>query len=118
MDIVFIRELVVDAVIGVHDWERRVSQRLVLNLELGWDNAAPAAADDLAEAVDYAAVAERVREVVRASSAHLLETLGEELAVEIMTAFGVPWIRLELAKPGAVPGARSVGVMLERGRRA
>lgn len=116
MDTVYIQELKADAVIGVRAWERRVRQTLVLDLELGADVPAAAAADAVADALDYDAVSRHVVAWVRDSDYHLVETLAESLAAELQQQFAIPWLRLQIAKPGAVPGARAVGVRLERGR--
>lgn len=117
MDIVYIRELRVDSVIGIHPWERNIRQELVLNLELGSDNRAAAATDDIAEAVDYEAISNRVLNFVRSSEFRLIETLAEQVAELLLTEFRVPWLRLRLAKPGAVAEAAAVGVVIERGER-
>ncbi|MDX1654630.1 MAG: dihydroneopterin aldolase [Candidatus Competibacteraceae bacterium] len=115
MDIVFIRQLKVETVIGVHDWERRIRQTVVLDLELGWDTTA--GEDDLERALDYSKVAERVRTFVEDSRFQLVETLAERLAALLLGEFQLPWLKLTLAKPGAVRGAREVGVIIERGQR-
>lgn len=115
MDTVFIRDLRAEAVIGVYAWERDIRQTLVLNLELGWDNRSAAAEDDLTQALDYAAVAARMLEHLEESRCELIETLAEQLAGLLQNEFRVPWLRLSLAKPGAVPQARTVGVTIERG---
>ncbi|MEQ9462516.1 MAG: dihydroneopterin aldolase [Haliea sp.] len=117
MDIVFIRELRADAIIGVYDWERSVRQTLVLDLEMAWDNRPAAAGDAIDAALDYATVSSRVTEHIENSSRQLLETLAEELAALVLAEFGVPWLRLRLCKPGAVQQARDVGVLIERGVR-
>lgn len=59
-DSVLIEGLAVEAIIGVYDWEREVSQRLLVDLEMAWDNRAPAASDDVSDALNYALVSERV----------------------------------------------------------
>lgn len=115
MDTIFIRDLRAEAVIGVHAWERDIRQALVLDLELGWDNRPAAAGDDLALALDYATVSARLLEHIGESRCELIETLAEQLAGLLREEFGVPWLRLSLAKPGAVPEARAVGVTIERG---
>ncbi|MFV0277261.1 MAG: dihydroneopterin aldolase [Parahaliea sp.] len=117
MDTVFIRELAVDTVIGVHDWERQVRQTLLLDLELAWDNHPAAAGDDLTLALDYAAVAQRISAFLGASRFQLIETAAEEVAELLRAEFAVPWLRLRLCKPGAVMAARDVGVVIERGER-
>jgi|TARA_R110000772_G_scaffold61283_1_gene138067 dihydroneopterin aldolase len=117
VDIVFIRELRADAVIGVYDWERGIRQTLLIDLEMAWDNRPAAQGDDLSRALDYAAVSRRVIDWVEASRCELLETLAEELAEQVLGGFDVPWLRLRLCKPGAVLQARDVGVLIERGVR-
>ncbi len=118
MDQVFIKGLAVEAVIGVYDWERRILQPLVLDLDMGWDISAAAAGDDLAATLDYAAVSTRVLEYVAASQFLLVEALAEHVAALVMQEFSVPWLRLRVTKPGAVPqAAGGVGVLIERGAR-
>lgn len=117
MDSVYIRGLRADAVIGVYDWERNIRQALVIDLELASDNRAAAATDAIAQAVDYDAIAGRVLAYVRDSQFQLIETLAERLAELVMREFGVPWLRIDVAKPGAVKAADSVGVVIERGRK-
>ena len=117
MDIVYIRELRAATVIGVYDWERSVRQILVLDLELAADNRRAAASDEIGDALDYAALSARVLAYIEASEFQLIETLAEQVASLVMAEFGVPWLRLRLAKPGAVAQARDVGVIIERGER-
>lgn len=117
MDIVFIRELRADTVIGVYDWERRIRQSVVLDLELASDNRRAAASDGIEDAVDYAAISARLLSFIEGSEFQLIETLAEQLANIVLEEFAVPWLRLRLAKPGAVAQARDVGVLIERGVR-
>jgi dihydroneopterin aldolase len=118
VDQVFIKGLAVEAVIGVYDWERRILQPLVLDLDMGWDISAAAAGDDLAATLDYAAVSMRVLEYVAASQFLLVEALAEHVAALVMQEFSVPWLRLQVTKPGAVAqAAGGVGVLIERGAR-
>ena len=117
MDTVFIEDLRIDAQIGIYDWERRVRQTLALDIEMAFDNAVPAAGDDIALTLDYKAVSKRLIEYVGDSGFGLVETLAERCAAIIREEFGVRWVRLKLSKPGAVRGARAVGVCIERGLR-
>jgi len=118
VDTVLIEGLAVDTVIGVYDWEREITQRILVDLELAWDNRVPGASDNVADALDYAAVSERVSECLQTLKPQLLERAAEEIAALLQSEFGVRWLRLTLNKPGAVPAARSVGVRIERGTRA
>ncbi|MEX2474277.1 dihydroneopterin aldolase [Marinobacter sp.] len=115
-DSVLIEGLAVEAVIGVYDWEREVTQQLLVDLDMAWDNRVPGASDNVADALDYAAVSERVTQWLRSAQPALLETAAEGLAAVIRDEFGVKWLRLTLRKPGAVPAATAVGVRIERGQ--
>src|ERR1700750_101220 len=117
MDIVFIEDLRIDAVIGIYDWERRIRQTLSIDLEMAFDNRRPAASDDIADTLNYKSISKRLQAYVQASSFGLVETLAERCAEIVREEFGVSWVRLKLSKPGAVRGARAVGVRIERGVR-
>ncbi len=117
MDIIYLHDLRIDTVIGVFDWERRVKQTVILDLDMGGDIRRAAASDDLADTLNYKAVAKRVIDFVEHSEYQLVETLAERVAELILSEFGVLWVRLRLNKQGAVRGARDVGVVIERGVR-
>ena len=116
MDIVFIEALEIDTVIGIYDWERQITQKVVLDIEMAFDNARPAASDRIGDTLDYKAVSKRLIAFVGESRFELVETLAERCAAIIREEFGVPWLRLKLSKPGAVTGSRAVGVIIERAR--
>ena len=117
MDIVFIKDLRIDTVIGIYDWERRVRQTLSFDIEMAFDNTVPAASDNIADTLNYKDVSKRLIAYVSESSFGLVETLAERCTVIIREEFGVAWVRLKLSKPGAVRGAKAVGVCIERGKR-
>ncbi|UYG08509.1 dihydroneopterin aldolase [Halomonas sp. M4R1S46] len=115
MDLVLIEALKVDTVIGVYDWERTLTQTLVLDLELATDIRPAAAGDDLTRTLDYAAISARIAEFGAQHRFALVETFAERLAEALRQEFAIPWLRLTLRKPGAVPAAGAVGVRIERG---
>jgi dihydroneopterin aldolase len=117
VDIVYIKGLRAQAVIGVYDWERHVRQTLVIDLELASDAARAAATDAIADALDYAAISQRVLALVEGSEYQLIESLAEEIARVVMGEFGVRWLRVRVGKPGAVADAEDVGIVIERGVR-
>ena len=117
MDIIYIRDLRIDTYVGIYDWEQEVRQTLSLDLDLATDVAATAASGDLGASVDYGALSERLTDFIGNNRHRLLETLAEQVCELVMTEFGVPWLRLRLGKPGAVPAAADVGVIVERGQR-
>ena len=117
-DIVYIRALQVETVIGVHDHERQQPQPLIVDLEMsiGRRGAAAAAADDdISKALDYDAGARRISDFVASTQYHLLETLAEQIAEVLLQEFPLRYLRLRLGKPGALANAAEAGVIIERG---
>lgn len=117
LDIIFIEDLRIDAIIGIYDWEREVRQTVALDIEMAADIARPASTEKIDDALNYKAVAKRLIAYTEASQFQLVETLAENLVNIILTEFDVPWCRLKLSKLGAVTGSRSVGVIIERGQK-
>ncbi|MFT5711589.1 MAG: dihydroneopterin aldolase [Halioglobus sp.] len=117
VDFVFIRQLQVNTIIGVYDWEREVRQTVMLDLEMATDNKRAAASDDIADALNYAAVSSRLLEFIGNSQFQLIETMAEQVATLVLHEFKVPWLRLRLCKPGAIAQAEDVGILIERGER-
>ena len=114
-DYVSIRDLSFPAVIGVHDWEREVEQTLVFNVDMVADVRKAAASDELADALDYSAVAETIATVLRDGKFRLIETAAERVAGRLLADFALSWLRLELRKPIAA-GAYTAVITLERAR--
>lgn len=114
-DCIRIEGLEIDCVIGAYDWERRITQKVVVDIDLYTDIRAAADSDALDDAVNYADVAERVREHVVAAEATLVERLAEGIAALVLDGFAVARTRVRVAKPGAVREARTIAVMIERG---
>ena len=117
MDLLSVRDLSVQAVIGVHDWEREITQTLVFTVELAADVRSAARHDDLADALDYSAVARTIASVVRDGRFRLIETAAERVAERLLADHPVAWLRLEVRKPIAGDGY-TAGVIIERGDRS
>ena len=117
MDKIFLDELKVDTIIGIWEWERRIRQTVVIDIEMSADIAKAAATDDVADTLNYKSVAKRVQTFVADSSFKLVETLAERIAAIIREEFAVAWVRVRVNKPGAIRGSKAVGVMIERGDR-
>jgi dihydroneopterin aldolase len=115
-DRVFLRGLTAECVIGFIDWERRVKQTVVVDLELPVDCRQAAVSDDVTDTVDYKKVSKRVLAFIEASEFKLVETLAQRLAMLILEEFAIEWIRLSINKPGAIRNSRDVGVSIERSR--
>jgi dihydroneopterin aldolase len=114
VDKLFLRELKVETLIGFWDWERRVKQTVSIDLEVGTDAQRAAASDSVADALNYEELARRITETVAAAQFHLVESLADAVARIAVTEFGAPWIKVTVAKPGAIRAARDVGVVIER----
>uniref|UniRef100_UPI0036D8F8C7 bifunctional dihydroneopterin aldolase/7,8-dihydroneopterin epimerase n=1 Tax=Photorhabdus sp. RM322S TaxID=3342825 RepID=UPI0036D8F8C7 len=114
MDIVFIEELAVITTIGVYDWEQTIKQKLVFDIEMGWDNKRASSSDNVEHCLDYAKVSEAVINHVESQSFALVERVAEEVANLLLNRFNSPWVRIKVSKPGAVAQARQVGVVIER----
>ncbi|CCW30698.1 Dihydroneopterin aldolase [Xenorhabdus nematophila F1] len=114
MDIVFIEELTVVTTIGVYDWEQTIKQKLVFDIEMGWDNKCASASDNVEHCLDYARVSEAVIERVENQRFALVERVAEEVANILLNQFHSPWVKIKVSKPGAVAQAKSVGVVIER----
>ncbi len=115
-DRIFLRGLAIECIIGFIEWERRVTQTVVIDLELPVDCARAALSDEVADTLDYKKVAKRIIGFVGESRFKLVETLAQRTAMLVLAEFGVPWVRLTVNKPGAIRGSRDVGVSIERTR--
>ncbi len=116
-DIIFINELRIETVIGIFDWERQIKQTVVLDLELATDISKAAASDHIDDTIDYKTLTKKVITFVEASEFQLVETLAEHVCELVRNDFNVTWVKLKLNKPGALRGARDVGILIERGSR-
>ncbi|MDH5544323.1 MAG: dihydroneopterin aldolase [Gammaproteobacteria bacterium] len=118
MDIIFITELKIQTIIGIYDWEREIKQTISIDLEMGTDIRKSAQSDAIEDTLNYKKVAKRIISYVEGTSFELVETLAENISDLVREEFKVPWLRLRLAKPGAVRGSKEVGVLIERGERS
>jgi 7,8-dihydroneopterin aldolase/epimerase/oxygenase len=116
-DTILLRDLTVAAVIGVHDWEREIEQTLVFNVDMAADVRKAAATDDLADALDYSAIAETITNVVRDGKFRLIETAAERVAERIIADHSVSWLRVELIKRLRPDFGYASGVTIERSAR-
>jgi dihydroneopterin aldolase len=116
-DTVSVRDLTVRAVIGVHDWEREVEQTLIFSVDMVPETAGvrrAAATDDLADALDYSAVATTIAAVVRDGKFRLIETAAERVAERLLADHPVTWLRLEVRKP--IADGYTAVITIERAR--
>lgn len=117
MDKIFLHGVKVETIIGIWEWERKIRQTVIVDLEMSADIAGAAATDDVADTLNYKSVAKRIQSFVADSSFQLVETLAERISEIIREEFGVAWVRVTVHKPGAIRGSRDVGIDIERGER-
>ena len=115
MDRIFLTDLRIQAKIGIWEWERRIRQTVSIDLEMQTDVRKAAASDSIDDALNYRDIAKHLIDFVGGSEFQLVETLAEAVARLIVVEHGVPWVRVAVAKPGAIDGSREVGVRIERG---
>ncbi len=115
-DRIFLHGLAIECIIGFIEWERRIKQTIVLDVEMPVDCARAAASDDVADTLDYKQVAKRLIAFVSESEFMLVETMAHRAAMLILEEFGVEWVRLSVNKPGAIRGSKDVGVAVLRTR--
>ncbi len=114
LDRIFLRDIRVEAVLGIWEWERRIRQTVSIDLEFATDVRKAAENDSVDGALDYKRVAKRLIEYVGNSEFQLVESLAEAIAGIVIGEFGVSWVQVSVAKPGAVEGSREVGVIITR----
>jgi dihydroneopterin aldolase len=116
MDIIFLREIRLDARIGIYKREKAITQTVELDLELALPDDRVFKSGKVTDTIDYAVVIERIRATLVEQHYGLVETLAEHVAQIIMKEFHSPWVRVSIAKIGAQPNARRVGVVIERSK--
>ncbi len=114
MDAILVRDLRVEALIGIHRRERHVKQTLSIDLDIGLPGTAVFSSDKVADTIDYEKVALRIGELAASGHFRLVETVAERIAALLMKDFGAPWCKVSVAKLGILANAKLVGVTIER----
>ena len=115
MDIIYLHDLKIECIIGIWEWERRIKQTIILDLDMAADIRRAAATDRIDDTLNYKAVSKRLIDFVGNSQYQLVETLAEKVAEILLTEFKLKWVRVRVNKQGAVRGAGGVGIIIERG---
>jgi dihydroneopterin aldolase len=117
MDTIFISELRIETLVGIYDWERKLPQTVQFDVEIGIPDAGHPRTDKIGETIDYAKVVARITESLSQNHFLLLERMAEHVAQMILKEFGAPWIKVSVAKLGALKNVKRLGVTIERGKR-
>jgi dihydroneopterin aldolase len=114
MDTIFIHDLRIETKVGVYAWERELPQTVRIDLDITLPSRRAFETGELADAIDYSAVVSRIRAFARTHGHALLEPFAEAIAALVLVEFGAPTVKLRVAKLGALPGVREIGVAIER----
>ncbi len=117
MDIIFLRALKIETIIGIYDWERKNKQTVILDLDMGTDIRSAAQSDNIEDTLDYKAISDRLIAFVENSRFMLVETMAEQITDILLQEFKIPWVRLQVNKKGAIGGDSDVGIIIERGEK-
>ena len=118
MDLVYIKNLRIETIIGIYDWERQVKQVVSMDLEMAADIKMAAQTDNIGYALNYKSISKRIIKFLQEQKFKLIESMAEEVAQIVLIEFSVPWVRLRISKPGALRGSEDVGIIIERGSRS
>ena len=117
MDTLFLRDFRLQMIIGIYEWERKVPQTVQLDLEIGLPHSRACQTDDVADSINYADVAQRIRDTIGQRDFNLVEALAEHVAQVVLTEFGSPWIKVCVTKLAVVRGIKQLGICIERGQK-
>ena len=118
MDIIFISELRLSIKLGIYDWEKVAPQTVQFDLEIGLPSARAAQTNAIDDTIDYAKVVARIEALTRDTHFPLVEKLTEDIAQIITGEFKAPWVKVSVAKLGALKNVKRLGVTIERGQRS
>jgi dihydroneopterin aldolase len=115
MDIIVIRDLRVDVLIGIHKRERFVPQSVSVDLDIGLPGTKVFSTDKVADTIDYEQVSIRIKALGASQHFRLVETFADRIAGLLLKDFKAPWVKVTASKIGILPNAKFVGVSIERG---
>jgi dihydroneopterin aldolase len=116
MDIIFLRELKIETLIGVYEWEKRIPQTLQFDLEIALPSSRACQTDDINDALNYADVVRCIQNELASRHFNLLEALAEHIAQILLNEFNAPWVKVRVAKLNAIRGSKMVGISIERAK--
>ena len=114
MDRIFLSEMKIETTVGIWEWEKRIKQQVIIDIEMSADIKKAAATDQIEDTLNYKAVAKSVRKLVEESSFQLEETMAEKISELVIGEHNVSWVRVKVNKPGAIRGSKGVGIIIER----
>ena len=116
-DRIFIEGLETHCLIGIFDWERKVKQKILIDLEFPTDARKAAKRDRIEDTVNYKEIAKLLLQEIPKSRFQLVESLAEFIADLCLQKIGLPEITVRVSKPGAIRGSKNVGIVITRRRK-
>jgi len=114
MDKILINALQLETKIGVNEWEQRIKQKVLVDIELSYDIKPAAESDDINKTINYQTLCDAITHYVEEQSYQLIESLAEAISNLILSEFKPIALTLTLTKPKAIKNATSVAVSIER----
>jgi dihydroneopterin aldolase len=111
----YIRQLHMEADLGLCDWEKSAFQPVIVDLEYRLPSGLSCISDLLTDTIDHRVVVQKIRALAVQRHFDLVETLAEQIAHMLQTEFGVSWVALSVTKERPHPSLH-VGVAIERGQ--
>ncbi|MFB2539297.1 MULTISPECIES: dihydroneopterin aldolase [unclassified Acinetobacter] len=116
-DCIMIDGLHIDTIIGCLDWERQVSQPVVVDLKIYVDLSKAGLSDDLNDTLDYAQICDITTQTIQQLQAQLVEHAGLTVIQRLFAWDNrIEKIALSIKKPTILPQTQAVGIYLERSR--
>ena len=116
MDAIIIEGLKVESVIGCFNWERQITQPLLVDLTIHNDLSRSAASDELQDTLNYAEICELTTQVIKQAQPKLIEHAAQLVIEKLLLPFSIESIIITVRKPAIIAQANSVGIRLERHR--
>jgi dihydroneopterin aldolase len=113
-DLIYIKDLRVQTIIGIFGWEREVRQEVSIDLEMTFDCKSAAKTDAIEDTIDYKKITKGIIKFVEESKFQLQETLAEGIADLVKNEYKIDSLKLRVSKPGALRHAEDVGVIIHR----
>ncbi len=113
-DVIFIKGLKADTIIGIYDWEKKIRQDIVLDLKIAVDIKKASMLDDIEHTLNYKSISKKLVKYIKESKIELVETLAENICNVVLAECNVKWVKLKLNKGKALSDADNVGVIIKR----
>ena len=113
-DTIFIEDLKIPTTIGVHPWEKEITQLLIVDLALSVCTKQAGLSDNVEDTVDYSALTHSVTTFIQENPFQLIESVAEQTAERILSNSKIHAVTLTIKKPGAIHEAKTVGITITR----